>query len=104
LPEPTDLTRFLHGWKRISSYTIRRWYAQHAPRYFAGFGQGDRFWQPKSYTFHVHSEAKLREKLDYIHLNPVRSGLVTRAADWAWSSARWYLRRQSVGVPIEWVE
>jgi putative transposase len=28
--------------------------------------------------------------IDYIHANPVRRGLVTRAEDWEWSSARWY--------------
>lgn len=26
----------------------------------------------------------------YIHLNPVRKGLVDRATDWKWSSAQWY--------------
>lgn len=28
--------------------------------------------------------------IDYIHHNPVRRGLVTRAEDWKWSSARWF--------------
>lgn len=104
LPDPRDLPRFLHGWKRMSSFGIRRWYADHAPHYFSGFGPGDRFWQPKSYTFHVYSKRKLREKLNYMHLNPVRAGLVAKAEDWRWSSARWYLRWQTVGVPIAWVE
>lgn len=104
LPEPRDLRRFLQSWKRLSSYALRRWYAAHAPNYFARFGPGDRFWQPKSYTFHIYSERKLEEKLQYVHLNPVRAGLVSQAVDWRWSSARWYERRQSVGVPISWVE
>jgi putative transposase len=104
LPQPSELTRLLHGWKRMSSFRIRRWYAEHAPNYFAGFGPGDRFWQAKSYTFHIYREAKLREKLNYIHLNPVRAGLATKAEDWSWSSARWYHRHQTVGVPITWVE
>ena len=76
LPEPTNLERFLHGWKRMSSFRIRKWYAEHAANYFSGFGPGERFWQPKSYIFHIHSERKLREKLDYMHLKPVRAGLV----------------------------
>lgn len=104
LPDPCDLTRFLHGWKRMSSFSIRRWYAEHAANYFEGFGPGDRFWQAKSYVFHVYTERKLQEKLDYMHLNPVRAGLVGQAIDWRWSSARWYERRQSVGVPINWIE
>src|SRR5437868_15255903 len=36
LPDPRDLRRFLHGWKRMSSFAIRGWYAAHALRYFSG--------------------------------------------------------------------
>ena len=104
LPQPKDLTRFLHGWKRMSSFRIRQWYAEHASNYFADFGPGERFWQPKSYIFHIYSERKLREKLDYMHSNPVRAGLVRKAEEWRWSSARWYLLQQTVGVPITWME
>ena len=38
----------------------------------------------------------------YIDLNPVRAGLVEHAVDWQWSSARWYIERKSVGLPIRW--
>jgi len=34
------------------------------------------------------SEAMLRQKLDYIHYNPVRLGLVDNPEDWRYSSAR----------------
>jgi len=104
LPNPEGITRFLHGWKRMSSFRIRQWYAAHAANYFAGFGPGERFWQPKSYVFHVHSERKLRQRPDYMHTNPVKAGLVQRTEDWRWSSARWYTRQQSVGVPITWID
>jgi putative transposase len=103
LPDSRDLTRFLHGWKRMSSFRIRQWYAEQASNYFDGFGPGDKFCQAKSYVFHVYSRRKLQEKLDYMHLNPVRAGLVERAEQWPWSSARWYLCQQSVGVPITWL-
>jgi len=33
----------------------------------------------------------LRQKLKYIHYNPVRIGLVDRPEDWRYSSARNYL-------------
>jgi hypothetical protein len=29
---------------------------------------------------------------------------VAQATDWKWSSACWYTWRQSVGVPIAWIE
>lgn len=103
-PETGQLTRFMHGWKRISSYHIRNWYHREAPNYFVGFGEGRRFWQPKYYAFEIYDRAKLEEKLTYMHLNPVRAGLVEKAGDWKWSSARRYEQQLTVGVPIEWVD
>jgi hypothetical protein len=35
-----------------------------------------------------HAETVLAA-IDYLHRNPVRRGLVERAVDWQWSSARW---------------
>jgi putative transposase len=100
LPTSGQLSRFMHAWKRKSSFHIRNWQRVAAPNYFEGFGQGDRFWLPKYVPFEIHSQKKLEEKLQYMHYNPVRSGLVTRAVDWPWSSAPWYLEHRSVGVPI----
>src|SRR5690349_11236989 len=45
LPEPRDVTRFIHGWKRMSSFRIRQWYAEKASNYFLDLGPGDKFWQ-----------------------------------------------------------
>jgi putative transposase len=47
--------------------------------------------------------------IDYLHLNPLRKGIVTSAADWRWSSARWYLERVPGPLaidplPAEWVD
>ena len=47
-------------------------------------------WQARFYDFVVRSESKKREKLQYIHRNPVRRGLVLEPEQWAWSSFRWY--------------
>jgi putative transposase len=102
--EAGRLSQFMHGWKRKSSFHIREWYRRESPQYFAGFGEGDKFWQPKYYPFEIYTQAKLLEKLNYMHENPVRKGLVAQATDWKWSSARWYTWRQSMGVPIAWIE
>jgi putative transposase len=93
----------MHGWKRKSSFHIRNWYRREAARYFEGFGEGNRFWQAKYYSFEIYETKKLEEKLQYMHENPVRLGLVKYATDWKWSSARWYELRRSVGVPIKWM-
>lgn len=104
LPMPGQLSKFMQGWKRKSSFHIRNWYRENASNYFDDFGMGDKFWQPKYYSFEIENRKKLEEKLNYMHLNPVRSGLVQKAVQWKWSSARWYEKRVSVGVPIDWVD
>lgn len=41
------------------------------------------------------------QKLNYIHLNPVRAGLSKHPAEWKWSSYRAYLPHEPGSVPIE---
>ncbi len=54
-------------------------------------------WQPSFYDFNIYSEDMLHQKLDYIHLNPVRAGLVRDPVDWKYSSARnYYLGDESM--------
>jgi len=48
------------------------------------------FWQRNPLSIPLFSEAVVRQKLKYIHDNPVRAGLVTEAADYFYSSARFY--------------
>jgi putative transposase len=49
-----------------------------------------RFWQRRYYDFNVHTRAKMREKLEYMHANPVAEKLVEHPKDWAWSSWMYY--------------
>ncbi len=102
-PVAAQLSVFMQQWKRISSHHIGRLVQDSLPHYAAKIGTGDPFWQAKYYGFNLHSEEKLREKLTYMHENPVRAGLVTRPCDWAFSSARFYEQGQGVGVPICWI-
>jgi len=48
------------------------------------------FWQEGVHAEMVFSDAILREKLNYIHLNPVKRGYIDRAEHWRYSSARNY--------------
>ncbi len=103
-PRPGCLSRFLHEGKRHSSHWIRAWYGRQQLRYFDDFEVGIRFWQPQYHAFEIGERAKMEEKRDDMHANPVRAGLVARAVDWPWSSARWSLQHKSVGVPMTWVQ
>lgn len=50
-----------------------------------------RFWQPGGgYDRNIDDVQTLLTMIEYLHANPVRRGLVERAIDWEWSSARWY--------------
>ena len=48
------------------------------------------FWQRRFYDFNVWSAKKIREKLEYMHRNPVTRKLVDHPKDWPWSSWRYY--------------
>lgn len=51
-----------------------------------------RFWQEgPGYDRNLSTQAGVLAAIDYIHMNPVRRGLVDSATAWRWSSARWYL-------------
>lgn len=65
---------------------------------------GTPLWQRRYYDFNVWSFEKFKEKLRYIHENPVRSGLVDKPEDWKWSSfAHWYSGAESeVEVESQW--
>jgi len=59
-----------------------------------GFEGGEelpaRFWQRRFLDFNVWSLKKRVEKLEYMHMNPVKRGLVTHPKDWPWSSFSFY--------------
>ena len=48
------------------------------------------FWQEGTHAELIFSEGMMRQKLDYIHANPVRRGYVDRAEHWRYSSAGQY--------------
>ena len=58
-----------------------------------------RFWRRRFYDFNVWSFRKKNEKLNYMHFNPVRRGLVTHPKSWLWSSYRFYLSGGPVPCP-----
>lgn len=53
-------------------------------------------WQEGSHAEMVYSETVMREKLDYIHYNPVKRGYVDLPEYWRYSSARDYAGREGL--------
>jgi len=60
-----------------------------------------RFWQPRFYDFNVYSRYKLKEKLHYMHGNPVERGLLKHPGEWGWSSFRFYAKCEPGPVKID---
>ena len=69
------------------------------------FGDGPaglpQFWQRRFHDFNVWSAKKRAEKLEYMHMNPVKRELVTRPRDWMWSSAAEYEGGGSGLLPVD---
>ena len=54
------------------------------------------FWQARFYDFNVYSKGKIKEKLNYMHANPVIRQLVKHPKDWRWSSWSFYHQRRGM--------
>jgi len=66
-------------------------------------GQEYQLWQEGSHPQELAHPAVMRQKLDYIHLNPVRRGYVDYPIHWRYSSARNYAGGPGViEVVTEW--
>ena len=48
------------------------------------------FWEEGSHPQRIENDAVMRQKLVYIHYNPVKRGYVDEPEHWRWSSARNY--------------
>lgn len=49
---------------------------------------GRAFWQDESFDHWIRNEAQFARTKHYIENNPVKAGLVAKAEDWRWSSAK----------------
>ncbi len=91
--------------QRVSRDLRRRKHRAPAEQLRFAFTRGDgnlpRFWQPRFYDFNVWSAKKIREKLDYMHRNPVARKLVQHPKDWPWSSWSFYEKGEVGLVPID---
>ena len=62
------------------------------------------FWQRRFYDFNVWRGKKVREKLEYMHANPVKRKLVVHPKDWPWSSWSHYAKGKEGLIRIDCLE
>jgi REP element-mobilizing transposase RayT len=58
------------------------------------------FWQEGFHPKQISNNLILRQKIEYIHMNPVERGLVERAEDWKFSSADFYANGKQTDIEI----
>ena len=60
-------------------------------------------WQEGSHPQQIGSDEMMRQKLEYIHYNPVKRGYVDEPEHWRYSSARNYARRPAlIEITTDW--
>lgn len=80
----------------------------HVRRYHRHYHSSGHVWEGRFKAFPIQQDDHLLTVLRYIERNPLRAGLVARAEDWLWSSAReWkatasWLDRGPVPKPEPW--
>ncbi len=60
-----------------------------------------RVWQPRYFDRIVRNVREYHQAMEYMHLNPVRRGLVNRPEDWLWSSVHSYGGPGPVRLPVD---
>ncbi|MFH2057139.1 MAG: transposase [bacterium] len=84
------LSSFMQSFKSLTAREIRELLP--ATERMALTTDGEfHLWQPRFDDLIITSQKQFKTKLEYIHANPVRAGLVADAADWRYSSASAWL-------------
>jgi putative transposase len=96
---PTDDADYSGRWRRIKGLFTRGVVATGVPVERNAKGEYA-LWQRRFWEHTVRDDGDLARHVDYIHFNPIKHGLVTRACDWPHSSFHLYVRRGL--LPQDW--
>ena len=99
LPEGDD--RYSMRWRLIKREFTMRLLAR-GTRMEKRPGGERRLWARRFWESTIRDAESLSRRIDYVHSNPVRHGLVARAADWPHSSFHAFVARGD--LPIDWAE
>jgi len=92
--------------QQLTNYCLSRTPACFAAtlRKAAGKDRQHRLWQGGIHPEAIYTQRFWRQKLDYLHDNPRRSGLVREASHWRFSSAAYWLEGEESDVILTLVE
>ena len=102
---PSEVLRFIKGIvsRRVIDFLKEKGYEASLQKLrHAEQRRGYRYslWQHETNVFQIFSEAVFMQKVNYIHLNPVRAGLVEEMLAYWWSSARCWRNCELTDEPL----
>ncbi len=93
---PQGDTDYSTRWKRIKALFTKEWRrngGETPPRSESRQKRGEHgIWQRRFFEHTCRDERDLKRCVDYIHVNPLKHGLVERVCDWPWSSFHRYVQ------------
>lgn len=98
LPAGQSISNLMRDFKKYTSTRIRQQlemdghedFIEQLRRNASGRRHNFKLWMDRFDDVVIHSDYAMRTKINYIHQNPVRAGLVDEAEEWQYSSARFY--------------
>ena len=95
------MSNFIREWKSFSAKKILRFADERSPALLEQFRksaeefglikeQSNQVWMPRFDDLQLRKSETTRTKINYIHGNPVRKGLMETAEKFLYSSAGWY--------------
>mgnify|MGYP001144185751 CR=1 FL=1 len=101
---PNDAQDYSTPIRLVKHRFTRTWLANggsEAPRTASSRRRGIRgVWQKRFYEHTIRNQREYRAHVAYVHMNPVKHGLVERPADWPWSTFQRHVREGL--LPADW--
>lgn len=104
--KPSDILRYLNGVtaRRVIDYLKENNFTSSLDKlrqFEKKRGYKYSLWEHHSDTFSITSESTFMQKVNYIHLNPIRAKLVKNMDDYLYSSVRIWKRKPLENEPLE---
>ena len=105
--ENYSISTILKSMKQATSQAYIHWCRENRPENLTMMATGEdhpmhRFWQKGGgYDRNFWNPKEIRKLIDYIHMNPVRRGLVENPEDWEWSSAGFWMYGKKGRIRVE---
>jgi putative transposase len=87
-----SVAQIVASWKKFTARKISAYRSAGAPgtadlQIGSSTDRSTAFWHREYWDRYIRNERHFRQAVQYIHENPVKAGLASKAEDWPWSSA-----------------